>query len=256
MRHNNRGLGIVAAMAISGLMAGGVGAQTTTDVKKFEIVSVDGSNLVVRGEQGTEQITINDDFHMTVDGRPIAVNDLRPGLRGTARITTTTSTAPGQQSTDVKRGKLVKRHGTSVTAKMPETKTYNDEDLAARNVPVTVEGKPVRMSSLWEGTKLIETTITTAPERVTTERQVDLALTTPPPPARAATPPPAAAPLPEPPPAPPAVAFTPPPETQVARHLPKTASALPTIGLLGMACSAVGLMLTMRRRRRTGEQIG
>jgi LPXTG-motif cell wall-anchored protein len=243
MRHT-RGLGIVVAIATSGLMAGFVGAQTT-DVKQFEIVSVDGNRVVVRGEQGTEQITITDDVRLTVDGRPIAVTDVKPGMKGTARTTTTTTTAaPVQQSTDVKQGEIVKRLGTSVTARMPEAKTYTDEELAQRNIPVTVDGKPVKMSSLWEGTKLIETTVTTTPERVVTRRQVEMALQAPPAPQVAATPPPAAP--------PPAAVPAPEPATQVAsaRQLPTTASPLPMIGLLGVASSAIGLVLTLRRRRR------
>ena len=248
MRHN-RGLGIVIAIATCGLMAGFVGAQTT-DVKQFEIVSVDGNRIVVRGEQGTEQITITDDFRLTVDGRPIAVTDLRPGMKGTARTTTTTTTvAPVQQSTDVKQGEIVKRQGTSVTARMPEEKTYTDEELAQRNIPVTVDVKPVRMSSLWEGTKLIETTVTTTPERVVTRREVNMALQAPPAPQVAAAPGPAEPPAPVPP-AP--VGTTGQAATQVASagQLPTTASPLPVIGLLGVASSAVGLLLTLRRRRR------
>src|SRR6185436_9807374 len=103
------------------------------------------------------------------------------------------------------------------------------------------------------------TTVTTAPERVMTQRQVDLTLQAPQV-ARVAPPAPAPAPAPappraaEPPPAPPAPAFTPAPEAQVAaRELPRTASPLPAIGLVGAAFSAVGFMLMMRRRRLAGE---
>ena len=247
MRHN-RGLGIVVVIAMSGLMAGFVGAQTT-DVKQFEIVSVDGNRVVVRGEQGTEQITITDDVRLTVNGRPIAVSDLKPGMKGTARTTTTTTTdAPVQKSTDVKQGEIVKRQGTSVTARMPEEKTYTDEELTQRNIPVTVAGKPVRMSSLWEGTKLIETTVTTTPERLVTRRQVEMTLQAPPAPQVATAPPPAPAPSPIPEP----VGTSGQAETQVAsaRQLPTTASPLPMIGLLGVASSALGLLLMLRRRRR------
>ena len=253
MRHN-RGLGIVVAIATSGLMASFVAAQTT-DVRQFEIVSVDGNRVVVRGEQGTEQITITDDFRLTVDGRPIAVTDLRPGMKGTARTTTTTTTvAPVQQSTDVKQGEIVKREGTAVTARMPVAKTYTDEELAQRNIPVTVDGKPVRMSSLWEGTKLIETTVTTTPERVVTRREVDMAFQAPPAPQVAAAPRPAEPPAPAPP--APVPAAEPPTQVASARQLPTTASPLPMIGLLGVASSAVGLLLTLRRRRRVGGSDG
>lgn len=244
MRYNN----MVIAIIISGLIAAVVEAQTT-DVKSVEIVSVDGNTLVVRGEQGTERITVTDDFRITADGRPIAVSDLKPGMRGTARTTTTTKASSGQQSTDVKHGTIVERSGTSVVAQLPEgKKTYTDEDLAARKIPVTVDGNPVRMSSLWEGTKLIETTVTTMPEQVVTQRRVDLALQGP----QVAAVGPGPAPVAEPrEPEPPLVARNE-PEPQPLRELPKTASPLPAIGLLGMACSAAGLLLTMRRRRRTG----
>ena len=245
MQHNNRGLVIVGAVAMLGVMAGFVEAQKA-DVKQVEIVSVDGNSVVVRGDQGTEQIAVTDDVHLTVDGRPISVRDLKPGMKGTARTTITTSVAtPVQQSTDVKRGEIVKRRGTSVIAKMPETKTYTDEELAAQNIPVTVAGKPVKMSSLWEGTKLVETTVTTTPERVATERHVELVLAAPPA-TRAEATPPVTEPAPEP------VATTgtnPEPEAQVARQLPRTASLLPALGLFGAASSAAGLLLTMRRRR-------
>jgi hypothetical protein len=234
MRYNSRAFGMVVAIAISGLMAGVVQAQTTTDVKRVEIVSVDGNRLVVRSEQGTEQITVTDDFRLTVDGRPIAVGDLKPGMRGTARTTTTTTVTPGEQTTEVRRGEIVKRSGASVAAEYPEgTTTYTDEDLAARKVPVTVNGRPVMMSSLWEGTKLTETTVTTAPERVLTQRQIDFALQAPQ--VAAATPRPAPVQAPADPPASLVLADPVPPP---ARELPKTASPLPGIGLVGIVCSA------------------
>lgn len=244
MRYNNRRLGIVAAIVMSGVITVLVEAQTT-QVRRVEIVSVDGDTIVVRGEQGTERITVTDGFRVTVDGRPIAVSDLRPGMQGMARITTTQTVTPGQQSTDVKNGTIVERSGTSVVARLPEgRKTYTDEELAARNIPVTVDGRPVKISSLWEGTKLIETTVTTMPEQVATQRQVDLALQAP---QAAVAPTPAQAPEP-----PPLVARA---ETEPSPvgELPKTASPLPAVGILGMVCSAAGLLLTRRRRQGAGK---
>jgi hypothetical protein len=244
MRFNNHTSGIVVAVAMAALVPGGAEAQTA-DVRRVEIVSVDGNTLVVRGERGPERLTVTDDFRITVDGRPIAVSDLKPGMAGTARITTTTRARPAEQSTDVKHGTIVKRSGTSVVARLPEgEKTYTDEELAARNIPVTVDGKPVRMSSLWEGTRLIETTVTTMPEQTVTERRVDLTLAAP----RVATTDPApsaasAAPEPV-----PLVARVE-PEPAPAQRLPTTASPLAAVGILGLACSAAGVLLAIRRRR-------
>ena len=45
--------------------------QTTTsvDVRKFEVIAVDGDHLVIRDERGTNEYTVPDDFRFTVDGR-------------------------------------------------------------------------------------------------------------------------------------------------------------------------------------------
>jgi hypothetical protein len=36
--------------------------KTTTDVRKFEVIAVDGNNLVVRNETGTHEYSVPDDF--------------------------------------------------------------------------------------------------------------------------------------------------------------------------------------------------
>ena len=88
--------------ACAGLLAlcvactGGAFAQTSKsiDVKTFEIISVDGNHMVVRDPSGTRELTVPPDFRFTVDGKPMAVSDLKAGMKGTATITTTVTSKP------------------------------------------------------------------------------------------------------------------------------------------------------------------
>ena len=96
-----RKLGLVARVVVMFAMGlafvGASFAQTTTsatvNARKFEVISVDGDQLVVRDDKGTSTITVPDGFRFTVDGKALAVGDLKPGMKGTAVVTTTT--APG-----------------------------------------------------------------------------------------------------------------------------------------------------------------
>ena len=88
--------GIILTVALALAFAGAPLAQTTstTDVRNFEVISVDGNKLVVRDERGTQEITVPDDFRFTVDGKKMAVSELKAGMKGTATVTTTTTTKP------------------------------------------------------------------------------------------------------------------------------------------------------------------
>jgi hypothetical protein len=90
---------LTAALGIClvGVFVGTVGAQTTTttEMKKFEVISVDGNQLVLRGIDGkSKEFTVPADFRFNVDGKMVAVNELKPGMKGMATITTTTTVKP------------------------------------------------------------------------------------------------------------------------------------------------------------------
>jgi LPXTG-motif cell wall-anchored protein len=245
MGQSKRVFDTAAAVAMVAFMAGAVSAQTrttSTELKQFEVVSVDGNRVVVKGEEGAREITVADDFRLTVDGQPIAVRDLRPGMKGTARITTTTVVIP-VQVTEVKNGEVVKVVGSSVIVRTPEgNKMFSESDVSKRGVKITIDGKPVALSDLREGTKLTATIVTTGTPRVMTEREVDAAIQSA---ARAEAPAPTAA-------APVTTARRDSPAGAApARRLPKTASPLPLVAVVGVASSALGLLLTIRRRRRS-----
>jgi len=105
---------LVLASAMVLLTAGGSAAQTTStssEVKKFEVIAVDGNDLVVRLPEGTRQINVPPGFVFTVNGKALSVSDLIPGMSGTATITTTTTMTP-VTVTEVKSGTVALVSGT------------------------------------------------------------------------------------------------------------------------------------------------
>src|SRR4030095_680707 len=78
------------------VLAGAVFAQgtTTTETKSCEVCSVDGTKVVLKGAEGTKEFTLPDDFRINVGGQELSVRELKPGMKGTATITTTTPTKP------------------------------------------------------------------------------------------------------------------------------------------------------------------
>ena len=54
-------------------------ASTSTEVKTFEVIAVDGNDLVVRLPEGTRQSHVPAGFVFIVDRNPLSVTDLTPG---------------------------------------------------------------------------------------------------------------------------------------------------------------------------------
>src|SRR4249919_1654216 len=113
--------GVVVTVALGLAFAGAPLAQTTstTDVRNFEVISVDGNKLVVRDEKGTQEITVPDDFRFTVDGKKLAVSDLKPGMKGTATITTTTTIRPVNVA-ELREAEVLRASDLSVTVRMAD----------------------------------------------------------------------------------------------------------------------------------------
>ena len=239
-------------------------ATSTTETKKFQIIAVDGNQLVVKLPEGTRELTVPDDFRFNVDGKMLSVHELKPGMSGTANVTTKTTTVP-VTVTEVKDGIVTKALGTSIiVATDGGYKMFSQSDIDKRGVKIMRSGKPAQISDFRENDRLTATIITSKPPRVMTQKEVNATLASsgaagsagagaaaapaPAPSSAAAGKPAASAPSTAAAPSSTAAATS---GGAAPRKLPKTASPVPLLGLAGLASLLAGLGLTVRRRRAT-----
>jgi LPXTG-motif cell wall-anchored protein len=226
------------------LLAGAAVAQETTsktEMRSFEILSVDGNKVVVRTDRGTRELTVPPDWKITMDGKEIGVADLKPGMKGMAQVTTTTTSTP-VTVTEIKNADVLAVQGNTIIVRNEagEAKKYTVQDVRDRNVTIMKDGQPVDLNQLRVGDKLTATIITKMPPKVVSSTQLKAAVKAPPPP-----PAPAAAPAPAPAPAEPAPAAS-----TGKKKLPKTGSDLPMLAWLASLSLAAGFGLTVRRVRK------
>jgi hypothetical protein len=176
---------VLSALAMTLLIAGAATAQVTSvtqtaDVIRFEVISVDGNTLVVRDQTGTREVTVPDDFVFTVDGKSTSVHELKPGMKGTAQVTTTTVVRPVHVTT-IRKGTVVKRVRDTVYVKTEDgsTRKFTKSELAERGIQVIMDGKPVRLADLKGGDQLTATIVTSAPPEVLTAKDVQAVLDMP-----------------------------------------------------------------------------
>jgi hypothetical protein len=240
---------VLAAAVVCSTAVASLAQQTTSsETKTFEILAVDGNQLVVRLPEGTRELTVPDDFRFTVNGQQMSVRELKPGMKGTATITTRTTVTP-VTVTEVKNGTVMQTTGSTIIVRTDEgIRSFTQGDIDKRGVKIMRGGKPATVSDFRQGDRLTATIITSKPPQVLTEKEVQATV------APAAAAPRAAAPAPAPPATAAAPAATtadaPPPAAPAAatRKLPKTASSWPLLGLASVLSLAIGLALTVRRR--------
>lgn len=249
---------IVSAMSVAAALASAQTSSSSTATKSFEVISVDGNTLVVKLPEGTRELTVPEDFRFTVNGQAMSVHELKPGMAGTATITTRTQVTP-VTVTEIKKGSVAMVSGSNLYVRTADgIKMFSQEQIDKRGVKIIREGKPAQLSEFHAGDELTATIVTTRPPKVVTERDVQATL------AKAAAAP-AAAPASRPAgvPAAPSSAAAPPPRApvatsgttsaseatqQVARALPKTASTRPLTALFGLAFLVLAATLAVRRR--------
>jgi LPXTG-motif cell wall-anchored protein len=236
-----------AGLCIAGLAtaASAQSSSTSTEIKSFEVISVDGNKVVAKTTAGAKEYTLPSDFKFsTADGKQIGVAELKPGMKGTAHVTTTTTTVP-VYITEVKNGEVVQKSGNSIIVRTAEgIKMFSEGDLAKRNITILKDGKAAGISDLSTGDKLSATIVTAGTPKVLTERQLQASLSG----TGAASGSGAA----------PAARTAPSSESASAgaapsgepKKLPKTATQLPLVGVIGALALAVGLSLSIARKRR------
>jgi LPXTG-motif cell wall-anchored protein len=255
---------VMAAMAVcfTAVTSTAQTTTTSTQTKKFEVIAVNGNDLVVKLPEGTREIQVPDDFRFTVDGQQLAARDLKPGMKGTATITTKTTVTP-VVVTEVKNGEVVQASGSSLLVRTDQGfKQFTEGDVEKRGIKMVKDGVPAQFSDFHSGDRLSATIVTTHPPKVMTQQQVDATLAKAAPASGAAG---AAA-------APRATSGSAagapaasrstsgssaggstsgsaaaPAEAPAARKLPKTGSAWPLLALASILSIAMGLTLTVRR---------
>ena len=154
-----RGVFGTALVCLTASVALAQTAGTQTQTKKFEVIAVEGNQLVVKLPEGTRELTVPDDFRFNVDGKQLSVRELKPGMAGTATITTTTTVTP-VTVTEVKEGIVTKALGTSIIVATGGTyKMFSQSDIDKRGVKIYRAGKPAEISDFRENDRLTATIV-------------------------------------------------------------------------------------------------
>ena len=244
--------GVLAAMAVcfTAVTSTAQTTTTSTQTKSFEVIAASGNDLVVKLPEGTREMRVGDDFRVNVDGRQVPVSELKPGMKGTAIITTKTTVTP-VVVTEVKNGEVMQASGSSLLVRTDKGfKQFTESDVEKRGIRIMKDGQPAQFSDFHTGDRLSAVIVTTHAPKVMTQQQVNATLAKAAPGSGAAgtsaaarstsgstlgsTSSSASA--------------TAPSGTSAARTLPKTASAWPMLALASILSIGMGLMLTFRRR--------
>ena len=230
---------VLAAMAVCFTAVTSTAQTTTTatQTKTFEVIAASGNDLVVKLPEGTREIRVGDDFRVNVDGKQLPVSELKPGMKGTATITTRTTVTP-VVVTEVKNGEVIQASGATMLVKTDQGfKQFTEGDVEKRGIKLVKDGVPAKFTDYRAGDRLSATIVTTLPPKVLTEREVNAVV------ARGASGSGGAGTG-----AASASGSSPAAAAPAARTLPKTASAWPLLALASILSIGMGLGLTVRRR--------
>jgi hypothetical protein len=232
----------VIVLAVALCVAGAAVAQTVikTEVKSGTVIGKTDHSVIIKMDDGVvREIEVPPGKTAMVDGKETGLADLKIGT--TLSATFSTVTKPVEvKTTTIKNGEVVRVAGSSLTTK-------EKDGLHTYTVPTgfrfQVDGRDVTINELSPGMKLNATIVTTSTSMTTETQRGKAAGAAPPTPAPA---PVAAAPAPAPTEAPAPVAEAAP----AKKKLPKTASPMPLLGLLGGLSVAAGAGLRAIRRSR------
>ena len=242
-------IALAAIVCLTAAVSQAQQTSTTAETKSFEVLAVDGNTLVVRLPEGTRELTVADDFRFIVNGQPLSVRELKPGMKGNASITTRTTVTP-VTVTEVKNGTVMQSAGSTIIVRTDEgIRSFSQGDVDKRGLKIMRDGKPAQVSDFRQGDRLSATIITSKPPRVMTERQVNATVATAtaasggaPPVAASRAPSSSSASQGQ---APQAASSS---AAAAPRTLPKTASSWPLLALASILSLVIGLALAITRR--------
>ena len=238
-------------LCLTASLASAQSTSTSTETKSFEVISAAGNTVVVKLPEGTREMTVPESFRFKVDGQELTAQELKPGMTGTATITTRTITTP-VTVTEIRKGTVAAVSGSNLYVRTDDgVKMFSQSEIDKRGVRIMREGKPAELSEFRPNDEISATIVTTHPPTVVTEREVEAILDRT---AAAATPTAIPADLTSAASAAASAAPSAPPEAvgttgTLPETLPATAGPLPLIGLVGLTSLglAAGLMLYRRR---------
>ena len=101
----------ILTMALALLVAAAASAQTSTEIKNGTVVSVGDKSIFIKESNGTiREFDVASDFDVNVDGKPMALKDIKPGMKITATVKTVTVPVI-VQTTQLKNAKVLKNAG-------------------------------------------------------------------------------------------------------------------------------------------------
>ncbi|HEV8500508.1 MAG TPA: hypothetical protein VGR63_02950 [Casimicrobiaceae bacterium] len=166
---------LIMTLALGLAFGGAALGQTSTTFAQhnFEVISVNGHTLVVRDERGTNAYTVPDDFRMTVDGKKMSVAELKPGMKGTATVTTTTTSKP-VFVTEVKEGVVLDAGPGSITIRNADgtRKRFTRDQLDQQGLQIVKDGQVIRIDEAQKGDTITATIVSKAEPVVVTEKEV------------------------------------------------------------------------------------
>ncbi len=179
--------GAGTAVALLSTLSIGARAQEIEhgiEINRGSVVYVSGNDLVVKMRDGNlKHFVVPGDSKLKVDGKDVAVRDLKPGTMLTQIITTTTTEEMVSEIRTV--------DGKVLEAKPPYLTIATGDKIKRLRVPegtkFTVGGKEMMLADLREGMRVRGTVVTTVPTTVE-YRTSDVSGQAPPPPKPVATP--------------------------------------------------------------------
>jgi len=223
-------------------------ASKQAQVERGEVIYVSGNDVVVKMENGeVRHVTAPEGAKATVDGKEITVHDLKPGMKLQRTITTTTTPRLVTTVTTIQGKVFHANPPTSVILTLGDG--TNKQYKIPKDQKFMIDGQEKTAFDLRKGMNISATVVTQVPETVVAQQRKVTGSAPPPPPT------PAmqgalliedAAPAPKQVAAAPAAAATAP--EPAPKHLPKTGSPVPLVGLLGLLSFSLSFGVRMLRR--------